>query len=82
MIQPTSGLDSTSTIIVLDVLRQVFIYPTQRIVDSQTAQVADGGCAVVFSIHQPSLKVHAWLDYQCAVTCASLRRSSSLIKSC
>ena len=57
MRQPTSGLDSTSTIIVLDVLRQVSTYPAQRIVDSQIAQVADGGCAVVFSIHQPSLKV-------------------------
>jgi ABC-type multidrug transport system ATPase subunit len=44
--EPTSGLDSTSTLVVLDVLRQV----------------ADEGCSVVFSIHQPSLKAFVKFD--------------------
>eukprot|EP00656_Telonema_subtile_P033601 TRINITY_DN3733_c0_g3_i2.p1 TRINITY_DN3733_c0_g3~~TRINITY_DN3733_c0_g3_i2.p1 ORF type:complete len:785 (+),score=156.21 TRINITY_DN3733_c0_g3_i2:594-2948(+) len=51
--EPTSGLDSTSTIIVLEVLRKV----------------ANDGCSVIFSIHQPSLKAFLKFDEILLVSC-------------
>lgn len=51
--EPTSGLDSTSTLAVLEVLRQI----------------ADEGCTVIFSIHQPSLKAFLKFDQVCLLSC-------------